>query len=129
MSQKLSEEEILAQTIYSIETWQNTKTKSFFILGMVKEPHVDTKNVVIVMSSSDDIKETHKLVEENSEDVIVDIIGEWEGVDNMPDWQSHFSHFTKEIKSTYYKEEALSALGYDVEKYLKTQNNNGENND
>lgn len=117
-TQKLSEDEINEQTIYSIETWENLETKELYILGLVDEPHKDAPSVVIVMASDNKVMETYELLKTNPDAIRRDQIAEWKGVENMPNWQAYFSQFAKEIKSTYYREEALEELGI----YLQKEN-------
>ena len=115
-NQKLSEDEINEQTIYSIETWQNLENKELYILGLVDEPHKEAPSVVIVMGSDNNVMDAYELLKTKPEAIQRDVIAEWKGVENMPNWQAYFSQFAKEIKSTYYREEALEELGIYIQK-------------
>lgn len=110
MNETLSEDFLNENTVYSIETWQNVKTDAFYALALVKQPHKESKDALIVAGSDTFVLDTYKHID-NPEIVKTDVIAEWKGVNNMPAWQDFFTHFVTEIKATYFNENAFEALG------------------
>lgn len=113
MNETLSEDYLNENTVYSIETWQNIKTESFYALALVKQPNKEAKDALIVAGSDTFVLDTYENID-NPEIVKTDIIAEWKGVENMPVWRDFFTHFVTEIKATYFKEQAFDALGLEL---------------